>query len=165
MENPHSRSWLWLSALVVLLDQVTKLLAELYLEPYPPLELLPFFDLRLAYNTGAAFSFLADAGGWQRLFFIVLTTVVLVVLLRWLWRLPATQKVVAIGLSLVIGGAIGNLIDRIATGAVVDFLDFHYAGWHWPAFNIADSAIVVGVALLLVDSFFFSGRSSPGDKP
>ena len=167
MENAHSqaRTWLWLSALVVVLDQATKALAELYLDPFRPLQLLPIFDLRLAYNRGAAFSFLSDAGGWQRTFFILLTTVVLVVLLRWIWRLPVTQRLLAVGLSLVIGGAIGNLIDRVATGAVVDFLDFHYQGYHWPAFNVADSAIFVGVVLLLVDSLFFSGRSGSGDKP
>ena len=155
----HSRIWLWLSALVVMLDQATKALAELYLDPYRATNLLPFFDLRLAYNRGAAFSFLSEAGGWQRIFFIVLTVVVLVFLLHWLWRLKGDQRLVPAGLSLVIGGAVGNLVDRVATGAVVDFLDFYYQSWHWPAFNVADSAITVGVVLLLVDSLFYSGRA------
>jgi signal peptidase II len=158
MENAHARTWLWLSALVVVLDQATKALAELYLDPSRPLNLLPFFDLRLAYNRGAAFSFLGDAGGWQRTFFIVLTVVVLVFLLRWLWHLKGAQRLVPSGLSLVIGGAVGNLIDRVATGAVVDFLDLYYQAWHWPAFNVADSAITVGVVLLLADSLFFAGK-------
>jgi signal peptidase II len=163
MENAYSpRAWLWLSALVVVLDQATKALAELYLDALKPLNILPFFDLVLAYNTGAAFSFLRGAGGWQRWFFVVLTMVVLVFLLHWLRGLGPRQRVLAAGLALVIGGALGNLIDRIATGAVVDFLDFFYGTWHWPAFNVADSAITLGVALLLVDSLFLAGRRSAG---
>jgi len=158
LERGPAGVWLWLSAAVVVLDQASKALAELYLERYESLSLLPFFDLTLAYNRGAAFSILSNAGGWQRIFFVVLTVIIVVYLLGWLWRLPKGGWVLPAGLSLVIGGALGNLIDRIATGAVVDFLDFHYAGWHWPAFNVADSAISVGVALLLYDSFFLAGR-------
>lgn len=160
MEKGPARVWLWLSALVVVLDQITKALAELYLDLFKPLNVLPFFDLRLAYNSGAAFSFLSDAGGWQRTFLIVLTLAVLVFLLRWLWGLKQSNWQLPAGLALVIGGAIGNLIDRVATGEVVDFLDFYYQSWHWPAFNVADSAITVGVVLLLVDSLFFSGKSA-----
>lgn len=164
MEQGPARTWLWLSALVVVLDQATKAMAEMYLDRFESLQVLPFFDLVLTYNTGAAFSFLADAGGWQRIFFVVLTVVVLVVLLRWLKGLQARQKVLAAGLALVIGGAIGNLIDRIATGKVVDFLDFYYGSYHWPAFNIADSAIFLGVILLLYDAFFLAekpGKEAP----
>jgi signal peptidase II len=151
--------WLWLSALVVVLDQATKALAELYLEVFRPRPVLPFFDLSLTYNRGAAFSFLSDAGGWQRWFFIVLTVAVLVFLLRWLKQITARQTLLAVGLALVIGGAIGNLIDRIATGEVVDFLLLYYESWKWPAFNLADSAISVGVSLLLIDALFLSRHS------
>ena len=164
MQKGPARVWLWLSAPVVVLDQATKALAELYLDPFRPLNMLPFFDLRLAYNRGAAFSFLSDAGGWQRTFFIVLTLLVLGFLLRWLWRLEEFSRLLPAGLALVIGGAVGNLIDRVATGEVVDFLDFYYGGWHWPAFNVADSAITIGVVLLLLDSLFFSDRDA-GDRP
>ncbi len=162
MERGSAGAWLWLSALVVVLDQGSKALAELYLERYESVNLLAFFDLTLTYNRGAAFSFLSNAGGWQRFFFVALTLVVLIYLLRWLWGLREDGWVLPAGLSLVIGGALGNLIDRVATGAVVDFLDFYYAGWLWPAFNIADSAISAGVALLLYDSFFLSGKRESG---
>ena len=153
-QTGSASNWLWLSALVVVLDQATKAMAELYLEAIAPVEVLPFFNLALAYNTGAAFSMLSDAGGWQRYFFIILTVVVIVVLMRWLRQLHTNRGILPLGLALLIGGAAGNLIDRVATGAVVDFLDFHYAGWHWPAFNLADSAITVGVTLLVIDALF-----------
>ena len=165
MEKGPARVWLWLSALIVVLDQATKALAELYLDPFKPLNVLPFFDLRLAYNRGAAFSFLSDAGGWQRIFFIAITLAVLAFLLHWLWRLKQSNRLLPAGLALVIGGAVGNLIDRVATGAVVDFLDFYYQSWHWPAFNVADSAITLGVVLLLVDSLFLSGRADQYRSP
>ena len=160
MEKGAARVWLWLSALVVILDQGTKAVAEIYLDPFRPLNLLTFFNLTLVYNRGAAFSFLSNAGGWQRIFFILLTVAVLVFLLRWLWSLDADKKLLPAGLALVIGGAVGNLIDRVSAGAVVDFLDFFYRDWHWPAFNVADSAITLGVALLLVDSLFFTDKES-----
>lgn len=162
MERGPARVWLWLSVVVVVLDQATKALAELYLDRFDPVRLLSFFNLSLTYNRGAAFSFLSDAGGWQRIFFVVLTVLVLVFLLRWLWGLKSGQGILPVGVALVIGGAIGNLIDRIATGQVVDFLDLHYAGWHWPAFNVADSAITVGVILLLYDSLFLAGKRESG---
>ena len=152
--------WLWLSALVIGLDQLTKNWAESVLGGGPPIHVLPHFDLRLAYNAGAAFSFLSDAGGWQRWFFVVLAVVVTVVLLVWLARLSARDRLTAAGLALVIGGALGNLIDRVAYGHVIDFIDVYWnTSLHWPAFNIADSAITVGVVLLLLQSLFF--RDSP----
>lgn len=160
--SPYSaRGWLWLSVLVVVLDQASKALAELYLDPMKPVALLPHFNLSLAYNSGAAFSFLRDAGGWQRYFFIVLTVVVIVVLLRWIWRLEPGQRLLAAGLALVLGGAVGNLVDRVATGLVVDFLDFYYGQWHWPAFNVADMGISGGVALLILDTLFGSEPPKP----
>ena len=150
MPDGRQTRWLWLSALVVALDQGTKWMAEAALDPYLPVPLVPSLNLTLMYNEGAAFSFLAGAGGWQRWFFAGLATLVTIALGVWLHRLKATERMTAIGIALVMGGAVGNLIDRILTGRVVDFIDVYYADWHWPAFNLADSAITLGVALLLV---------------
>jgi signal peptidase II len=150
MREPTMTVWLWLAALTAGLDQATKWLAEVWLIPYTPLPLAPSLNLTLMYNEGAAFSFLAGAGGWQRWFFASLAAAVTVGLAVWLHRLKATERATAVGIALVIGGAVGNLIDRILTGRVVDFIDVYYADWHWPAFNLADSAITLGVALLLI---------------
>jgi len=146
--------WLWLSAFVVLLDQATKVAAETWLTSFQPVPVLPSLNLTLVYNTGAAFSFLAGAGGWQRWFFVGIALVVGVGIVVWLGRLKPGERVVAAGLSLVLGGAVGNVIDRIAYGHVIDFIDAYYGSWHWPAFNAADSAISVGAALLIIDSLF-----------
>lgn len=148
--------WLRLSALILFLDQGTKILAEYYLELYRQVEILPFMNLTLMQNEGAAFSFLADAGGWQRWFFVVLTVVITVFLLRWLRSLSEDERWLAIAIALIIGGAIGNLIDRVQYGYVIDFLDFHAMGWHWPAFNIADSAISIGAIIVVWDAVFGS---------
>jgi signal peptidase II len=150
MPEGRQTRWLWLSALVVALDQGTKWMAEAAFDPYLPVPLVASLNLTLMYNEGAAFSFLAGAGGWQRWFFAGLATLVTIALGVWLHRLKATERMTAIGIALVMGGAVGNLIDRILTGRVVDFIDVYYADWHWPAFNLADSAITLGVALLLV---------------
>jgi len=144
--------------LLLALDQATKLWATATLDYGMPVALLPFFNLTLVHNPGAAFSFLADAGGWQRLFFIGLSTLVSLVLAVWIWRLPRTARLLGIALVLVLGGALGNLVDRVAYGYVIDFVDLHAGGWHWPAFNIADSAISCGVILLLADGLF-GGRT------
>jgi signal peptidase II len=152
--------WLWLSGLVVVLDQLTKWMAEYYLTPSQPLPVLPFFNLTLLYNTGAAFSFLADAGGWQRWFFLILALVISIALVIWLGRLNRGDTRLAIALALVLGGAVGNLIDRILHGHVVDFIQLYYERWFWPAFNIADSAITIGAALLIIDSLFGTQRRS-----
>ncbi len=152
MPDWRNLRWLWVSATVVVLDLWTKWLAEANLERFRPVEVLPFFNLRLTYNPGAAFSLLADAGGWQRWFFALVAVVASVVILVWLVRLRG-ERMVACGLTLVLGGALGNLWDRIFRGEVVDFLDFHWAGWHFPAFNVADMAITVGAALLILDLF------------
>jgi signal peptidase II len=146
--------WLRLSALVLFLDQATKILAEYSLELYQRVELLPLMNLTLMQNHGAAFSFLADQDGWQRWFFVVLTLVITVFLLRWLRSLPESAQGEAVAISLIIGGAVGNLIDRVQYGYVIDFLDFHAMGWHWPTFNIADSAIAIGAMILIWGSFF-----------
>ena len=152
--------WLWLSLLVILLDQGTKQLAEAMLNFAQPVTVLPFFDLTLLYNKGAAFSFLSDQSGWQRWFFIVLALVVSLVMLIWLARLKRHEVWQAVALGLIIGGALGNLIDRILFGHVIDFIHLHYAGHYWPAFNVADSAISVGVAIMLLDALVLSARRS-----
>ena len=153
---PWPWAWLGVTAVIILLDWVTKQRASEALELYRPQEVLPWLNITLAHNYGAAFSFLSDAGGWQRGFFIVLASVVSVVLLVWLLRLPRQEWRTGLGLSLVLGGAIGNLVDRVQLGYVVDFIDVHFGGWHYPAFNVADSAITCGVILLLVDALFLS---------
>ncbi|MEA3303022.1 MAG: signal peptidase II [Pseudomonadota bacterium] len=153
--------WLWLSIAVIVIDQLTKVWIDnnFLLHARQPV-IDGFFDLTLAYNPGAAFSFLADAGGWQRWFFTILATVVTIILVVWLKRLPAHEKLNAAALSLIIGGAVGNLIDRIAYGHVIDFLLIYYQQWSWPAFNVADSAISVGVVLMLL-AMFYSSPSQP----
>lgn len=155
-------AWLALAAGVVALDLWTKYLAMANLELFRPVPMTDWFNLTLAHNTGAAFSLLAEGGGWQRWFFIVVASGISVFLLGWLWRLPLAARALPVALMLVLGGAIGNLIDRIRFGYVVDFIDLHYAGWHWPAFNLADSAIVVGVGLMLLESLF-PPRTPPGN--
>jgi len=155
--------WLWLSVLLVAFDQVTKLLASAHLDLHRPLALVPFLNLTLTHNDGAAFSFLSGAGGWQRWFFTAVATGVSVFLLAWMRRLAPGQRAVGIALALVLGGALGNLIDRLWLGYVVDFVDLHYAGWHWPAFNLADSGITVGVAILIADALF--GQGTVGREP
>ena len=145
--------WLLVTVLIVALDQGSKWLAEAVLAPYDSVALVPGLNLTLMYNEGAAFSFLADAGGWQRWLFAGFALVMTVVLVVWLLRLDSRERVMAAALALVAGGAVGNLIDRVATGRVVDFIDVYVMDWHWPAFNVADSAITVGVALLLLMSF------------
>lgn len=122
--------------------------------------LLPFLALRKAYNYGAAFSFLGDASGWQRWFFIILALVVIAVLIAWLNRLPAEDLRARVALVLILGGAAGNVIDRLVYGYVIDFIDVFYGSWHWPTFNIADSAISVGAALLLLDALLGHRKDS-----
>jgi len=144
--------WLWLSGVVLILDQCSKLIADALLQFNQPVQLLPFLDLRKVYNPGAAFSFLSNASGWQRWFFVTLTLFVSLVLVVWLRRLPAGQPRLALALSLILGGAAGNLIDRVVYGYVIDFIDLYYGDWHWPVFNVADSAITLGAGLLVLDA-------------
>jgi signal peptidase II len=150
--NPSMARWLWLSSLVVVLDHVTKWLAEGMLDPYRPVPLAPLLNLTLMYNEGAAFSLLSGAGGWQRWLFAGFALAMSVLLVIWLLRLGSGERFMAGALALVVGGAVGNLIDRVLTGRVVDFIDVHVGDWHWPAFNVADSAITLGVVLLLLSS-------------
>jgi signal peptidase II len=155
-----SLPWLWLSAVVIVLDQLSKWLAETRLTLHEPLALLPSLNLTLMYNTGAAFSFLSDAGGWQRWLFTGLAVIVSVGLVIWLARLPSQQSWVAAALALILGGALGNVIDRIRLGHVIDFIQVYYSEWYFPAFNAADSAITLGVAILLFDALFIARRDS-----
>ncbi|MEM6579913.1 MAG: signal peptidase II [Pseudomonadota bacterium] len=160
MNNDVSRNgwfsvyWYALAVLVVVLDQVTKALANTQLEYGLPVEVFSWFNLTLQYNTGAAFSFLANAGGWQRYFFSIVALVISMVLVVWLYRMPREQKLLGLALALILGGALGNVWDRIALGHVVDFISVHYGGWYFPAFNIADSAISVGAVFMIYDSLF-----------
>ena len=142
--------WLGLSSLLLILDQLTKVIAKNSLFEGVSQPVTSFLNWTLVYNSGAAFSFLAQAGGWQRWFFTGVGIIAALIMI-WLIRKNAHQTIFSLALSLVLSGAIGNVIDRIIYGAVVDFVDVHYMGWHWPAFNIADSAITIGVILLIVD--------------
>jgi signal peptidase II len=152
-QRTHPAAWLWLSLFVIGFDQATKFLATRFLDLYERVEVLPVLDFTLLYNTGAAFSILADASGWQRGFFVTLGLVVSTALVVWLWRLPRGEKFLPLALSLIVGGAIGNVIDRIAHGHVIDFIHAHWGSSYFPAFNIADSAITIGAALMIIDAF------------
>jgi signal peptidase II len=147
-------AWLWLSAVVIVLDQLSKRLVDTSMQLYQSIELIPFFQLTYLRNQGAAFSFLSQAGGWQRWFFVGLAVTASGLICYWLKRLEKHQRWEAAAWALILGGALGNLIDRVLYGYVIDFLDVYYGEWHWPAFNVADSAITVGVAMLLIDSFW-----------
>jgi signal peptidase II len=155
--------WLLLSGVVVALDQVSKYVAVAALADKPPLEVTSFFNLLLVYNRGAAFSFLAGAGGWQRELFTGIALVASAWII-YLLRRHSQQTLFSLALALVLGGAIGNVIDRLMIGAVVDFLDFHALGWHWPAFNVADSAITCGAALLIWDGLCDGSAAKSDNK-
>jgi len=152
VNNVGTLKWLWISLLVVALDQVTKSIAVDSLVLFQPVPVFPGFNLTLMHNKGAAFSFLSDQSGWQRWFFTVIAIVVSVAIVIWMKRLPADHRLTAVSLALILGGAVGNVWDRILLGYVIDFIDVYYADYHWPAFNIADSAISVGACLLIIDS-------------
>ncbi len=143
----------WISVLVVVLDQITKYLADTSLDYRVPVNVMTSLNMTLVYNQGAAFSFLSDAGGWQRWFFMALSLFVCIVLIVWLRTVEKNRRYLAWGLALILGGAIGNLIDRSLYGHVIDFIDVYYRSWHWPAFNIADSAIFLGACMLILDMF------------
>jgi signal peptidase II len=151
--------WLLLSALIVLADQVTKGYITSHYGEFEFTTVLPILDITRMHNVGAAFSFLATASGWQRWLFIGLAVSVSVGIIVWLYRIPRSQGLLAAGLALVLGGAVGNVIDRIRLGAVVDFIHFHWDRAYFPAFNVADSAITVGAACLLLDALFESKRN------
>lgn len=147
--------WVWLSVVVFVIDQITKFWFDNNLQMWERITVIPnVLDWTLAYNTGAAFSFLAGASGWQRWLFTLIAVAVSVVLVVWMKRLKADETWLAVGLALVLGGALGNLVDRVILGHVVDFILVHWQDqWRFPAFNVADSAITVGAVLLALDMF------------
>lgn len=161
MAEPRSRAsaWLLLSAVVIIADQATKAYIVRHFGVFEFTSVLPILDITRLHNVGAAFSFLANASGWQRWLFIGLAVAVSVAITAWLVRLPrGTRGLLSAGLALVLGGAVGNVIDRIRFGHVVDFIHFHWDQAYFPAFNVADSAITVGAACLLLDALFDSKR-------
>ncbi len=161
--------WLWLSAFIIVFDQLTKKIAEAELMLHKPLALFPGLNFTLMYNKGAAFSFLSDAGGWQRILFVTISTVISIFLFFWLRQIVKDEKqkynhLLQISIAFILGGAVGNLIDRAHTGAVVDFIQVYYSTSYFPAFNIADSAITAGAGLLILDMFLEARRSREEDK-
>jgi signal peptidase II len=155
--------WLWVTLAVIVADLATKAWISSAFAYGESREITPFFNLVLVYNKGAAFSFLADAGGWQRWFFTVVTIVISAVIVVALRR-HRGSRLLALALALVLGGALGNLYDRVTLGHVVDFVQLHAAGYYWPAFNVADSAISIGVALLVWDSLRGEARGTRREK-
>lgn len=148
--------WLWLSAVIVILDLAIKYLVDSSLPYGVAHPQLPVFDLTLLYNKGAAFSFLSEAGGWQRWFFTLIAVVVSGVLVVWLARTEREQRWLGSGLALVLGGALGNLYDRVVHGYVIDYISLHYDQYYFPAFNLADTAISIGAVMLIIDMVWFS---------
>ena len=145
--------WLWLAIVMLILDQLTKQSVVALMDYRESINVLPFFNLTYVHNPGAAFSFLADQGGWQRWFFTAIAGVVSIFLVVWMAKTPKQDKLIAISFALILSGAVGNLIDRMMFGYVIDFLDFYVGNKHWPAFNVADSAIFVGAGLMILDAF------------
>lgn len=162
--RPARASWAWVlvAVAVFVVDQYTKRLVVSGFELFERLTIGPFFDLVRLHNTGAAFSFLAGASGWQNWLFAAVAITVSAIIVVWFARQPAGRVAVPLGLMLILGGAIGNLFDRLAYGYVVDFILIHYDAWTYPAFNVADSAITAGVALLLLDAFVLERRRNAG---
>lgn len=142
----------WIALAILISDQATKYFISDYLMRHGDVRLTPFLNLVLVHNTGAAFGFLSTAGGWQNVFFIAVAAIAVVVILWVVHRLPSHERLMAIGLWLILGGAVGNVIDRVFYGHVIDFIDVYAGSWHWPAFNVADSAITIGAVLLVLDT-------------
>ncbi len=156
--------WLWISALVVALDQWSKTLASEKLELYVGKPVTSWFNWTLMHNEGMAFSFLADQSGWQRWFLSALAIAIVLMLMRWMKQTAFHFRLLNIGLALIVGGAIGNTIDRLSKGYVVDFIEWHYQTWYWPAFNVADMAITLGAVLLVLDALFGQHPDKPADN-
>ncbi|WDE08156.1 signal peptidase II [Thalassomonas viridans] len=152
--------WIWLTLVFLVIDQVTKHWVAGTMDLYQSIKVLSFFNITYVHNPGAAFSFLADQPGWQRWFFAAIATIASVVFVVWLAKTPKENKMLGIAFALMLSGALGNLIDRVLLGYVIDFLDFYIGSYRWPAFNIADSAIFVGAALMILDSFKGSGKEN-----
>lgn len=149
--NIKNLTWLWISALVVVIDQFTKHLAVQHLSFLKSASVFSFINWTLDYNAGAAFSFLSSGTGWQRWFFVVIAFVIIIVIVSWLLKTEQKNRCQKIAMAFILGGAIGNLIDRVMLGYVVDFIDVFYKHWHWPIFNVADSAITIGVLVLMLN--------------
>jgi len=145
--------WLWLTLLCLAVDQITKQWVAGSFMLYESVSVLPVFSITYVHNLGAAFSFLADQGGWQRWFITAIAAIASIVFIIWLAKTPRSQTLLSIAFALMLSGALGNLIDRVLFGYVIDFLDFHWSGNHFPAFNVADSTIFIGAALMILDSF------------
>ena len=156
---PKYLLYLSFAVLVIAIDQLTKQIAYQNLLGQPPIDVLPVLQWALVFNQGAAFGMFNNAGGFQHYLFSGVAVVVSIVLLIWMWRTFMNNALLTVGLTLVLAGAVGNLIDRIRFQFVIDFINFHYADWFFPAFNVADSAITIGAILLIVDSFGLGGRS------
>ena len=152
--------YLWIAVMVIALDQASKVAALRFLTRHAEVELLPFLNLTLSFNTGAAFGFLNDASGWQNFFFVAVALIATAIIFFWLRRLQPTERLIAVALCLILGGAIGNLLDRLFYGYVVDFIDVVFGSWHFWTFNIADSAISIGAVLLVIDTLGI-GKSRP----
>ena len=160
--KPNALSWLAVSILVIVLDQLTKVWVLTSLPEYTAIPVIEgLWNWYRTYNTGAAFSFLSEAGGWQKYFFVVLALAITGLLGYWLSRTPRRDWKTALPYALVIGGAIGNVIDRLLHGHVVDFIQWHWRGYYWPAFNIADAAIVAGAVAIAVYGLFGNQRDQP----
>lgn len=154
--------WLWLSLLVVIVDQTSKSIILERVAAFGSFPMIPFFNVTLVYNHGAAFSLLSERNGWQRWFFIVTALAICGFLLHWLKTAKKQETLVGVGISLVLGGAIGNVIDRLSYGYVIDFIDFYVGDWHWYTFNIADIAICIGVGMLCIDTLWSARIKSVG---
>ena len=157
--------WLVLSLLLFAVDYMTKAVVVANMKLYESIEILPIFNFTYMQNYGAAFSFLSDAGGWQRWFFTAIAMAVSGVILWWLKQSPKNQTLLPVAFSFILGGALGNVYDRLVHGYVIDFLDFYVNGYHWPAFNIADSAIFIGAALLIIDMIKNGDKNKKTDAP
>lgn len=155
-------SWLWLTLVFLIIDQVTKHWVAGTFDYSETLAVLPFFNLTYVHNPGAAFSFLADQGGWQRWFFTAIASIASIVFLVWMAKTPKQQRLLSIAFALILSGAVGNLIDRAMLGYVIDFLDFYWGDSHFAAFNIADSVIFIGAALMIFESF--TNKEDQNDK-
>lgn len=164
--NAGASNWLWLTLAVLIADQYTKYLIVENFALYDSITLLPYLDFMRLHNEGVAFSFFASGSGWQRWFFSALGLAVATVILIWLRKLPAQgQHLLAAGLSCIVGGALGNVTDRVFRGHVIDFIRVHYESAYFPAFNVADSAITIGAALLILDTLRQSGKPKTADSP
>lgn len=156
--------WLWLTLICLVLDQVTKHMVAGSFELYESINILPIFNITYVHNPGAAFSFLADQGGWQRWFFTAIATIASIIFIVWLAKTPRSQTLLSVAFALMLSGAMGNLIDRALFGYVIDFIDFHWSGSHFPAFNVADSMIFIGAALMILESFTEQSEQNTEDK-